>query len=82
MVRKKTPLKPRPQIKKKGSCYFCINGKTPDYKDYQTLTNFISDRAKMVASVYTGVCSHHQRELGISVKRARYLGLLPYLPRA
>jgi ribosomal protein S18 len=34
----------------------------------------------MIPSIYTGVCSKHQRALSISIKRARYLGLLSYTP--
>jgi small subunit ribosomal protein S18 len=82
MARKK-PTQRKPVVRpQKGNCYFCNSKKTPDYKDYETLTNFISDRAKIIARVYTGVCSHHQRLLGAAVKRARHLGLLSYLPQA
>jgi small subunit ribosomal protein S18 len=81
MVRKKSTQR-KPTVKpQKGNCYFCNNDKTPNYKDYEKLSNFISDRAKIIARVYTGVCSRHQRELGAAVKRARHLGLLPYQPQ-
>ncbi|OGM13764.1 30S ribosomal protein S18 [Candidatus Woesebacteria bacterium RIFCSPLOWO2_01_FULL_39_23] len=73
----------KPNIKpKKGACPFCKNNLEPDYKNYKELSNFISDRAKIIASIYTSVCAKHQRRLGVQLKRARHLGLLPYLPQA
>jgi small subunit ribosomal protein S18 len=64
--------------RKKGAvCYFCDQKKTPDYKDSKTLSRFVSDRAKIIGSVYSGVCSKHQRHLTKAIKRARHLGLLP-----
>lgn len=81
MARKK-PIQRKPVVRpQKGNCFFCNNKKTPDYKDYMTLGSFISDRAKIIARVYTGVCSKHQRQMGAAIKRARHLGLLPYLPQ-
>ena len=63
------------------SCPFCGKGKNPDYKDYKYLSNFLSDRARMLSSIKTGVCARHQRSLGREIKRARYLGLLPFVEK-
>ena len=49
-----------------------------DYKDIARLRRFISERAKILPRRVTGTCAHHQRELTVAIKRARYLSLLPY----
>ena len=50
-----------------------------DYKDAATLRTFISERGKIVPSRITAVSAKKQRELSQAIKRARHLGLLPYL---
>jgi len=49
-----------------------------DFKDTELLAKFISGLAKIRARKRTGVCASHQRKLAKAIKRARYLGLLPY----
>ena len=61
----------------KTDCDFCKNDIVITYKDYQRLQKYISERAKIIPSKYTGTCSKHQRVLGREIKRARFLGLLP-----
>ncbi|MCH7641043.1 30S ribosomal protein S18 [Patescibacteria group bacterium] len=82
MARKKSSRKnpPRRPPKKVDFCYFCREDKYPDYKDYQSLKKFLSDRAKIVGSKRSGICSKHQRRLTREIKRARHLGLLPFTP--
>lgn len=81
---KKSPSKRRSsRIKFKPvptNCSFCKQGLEPNYKDYNNLEKFISDRAKIVGKARSGVCSKHQRALGGEIKRARHLGLLPFTP--
>tara|TARA_B100000686_G_C16486588_1_gene809950 strand:+ start:122 stop:316 length:195 start_codon:yes stop_codon:yes gene_type:complete len=50
-----------------------------DYKDIRLLQRFLSERGKIVPSRITAVSAKKQRELAQAIKRARYLGLLPYL---
>ena len=50
-----------------------------DYKDVRLLQGFMSERGKIVPSRITAVSAKKQRELGQAIKRARHLGLLPYL---
>ena len=50
-----------------------------DYKDIKLLQRFISERGKIVPSRITAVSVKKQRELAKAIKRARYLGLLPYV---
>jgi small subunit ribosomal protein S18 len=60
-------------------CYFCQrNLKGIDFKDTELLRKFLSGLAKIKARKKTEVCIKHQRKLAKAIKRARYLGLLPY----
>jgi small subunit ribosomal protein S18 len=49
-----------------------------DYKDINTLKNYITESGKIVPSRITGTSAKYQRELARAIKRARYLALLPY----
>jgi len=63
-------------------CYFCLhNVKEIDYKDTQTLKKFLSGQMKIYPRRKTGLCAKHQRQLKKAVKRARVLGLLPFVIR-
>ncbi len=70
----------RPFFRRRKSCPFSSD-KSPkiDYKDVRLLQRYISERGKMVPSRITSVSAKKQRELAKAIKRARYLGLLPYL---
>ena len=80
MPKPRTSRKPIMPKKSKKDCPFCKSDSAPSYKNFNDLEKFISDRGKMIPSVYTGVCSRHQRQLSNAVKRARFLALLPYTP--
>ena len=70
----------RPFFRRRKSCPFSgPNAPKIDYKDVRLLQRFISERGKIVPSRITAVSSKKQRELAQAIKRARYLGLLPYL---
>jgi small subunit ribosomal protein S18 len=43
------------------------------------LQRYISERGKIIPARITAVCSKKQRELAQAIKRARFLGLLPYV---
>lgn len=49
-----------------------------DYKDVNTLKNFVNESGKIVASRLTGVDAKTQRQLARAIKIARYLALIPY----
>ena len=69
-------------LESKKYCYLCVNGiKEIDYKDGQTLRRWLSSYNKIVPRRRSGVCSKHQRKLAQSIKRARYMAILPYTPR-
>lgn len=50
-----------------------------DYKDVRLLGRYVSERGKIVPSRITAVSAKKQRELSRAIKRARFLGLLPYI---
>lgn len=65
-----------------NSCYFSVNNiKHIDYKDIEVLKKFLNPHARIMAKKRTGVCAKHQRMLAEAIKRARFLGLLPYVAR-
>jgi small subunit ribosomal protein S18 len=70
----------RPFFRRRKSCPFSgPNAPKIDYKDVRLLQRFISERGKIVPSRITAVSTKKQRELSRAIKRARYLGLLPYM---
>ena len=54
------------------------NGLTIDYKDPKMLQRYMSEKGKIAPSRITAVSHKKQRELAKAIKRARFLGLLPY----
>ena len=70
----------RPFFRRRKSCPFTgPNAPKIDYKDTRLLQRFISERGKIVPSRITAVSTKKQRELSRAIKRARFLGLLPYM---
>lgn len=68
-------------VPRRKVCSFCANKvRVIDYKDFEKLGNYISDRAKIAPRRRTGTCARHQRVLATAIKRARHLALLPYVP--
>lgn len=70
----------RPFFRRRKSCPFSgPNAPKIDYADVKLLSRFTSERGKIVPSRITGVSAKKQRELTKAIKRARYLGLMPYV---
>ena len=70
----------RPFFRRRKSCPFTGEGAPKiDYKDIRLLQRYISERGKIIPSRITAVCAKKQRELAQHIKRARFLGLLPYV---
>ena len=66
--------------KKKRLCPFtAMKAETIDYKDVDTLRQFITERGKILPRRITGVSHHYQRILKKSIKQARYMALLPFV---
>ena len=59
---------------------FCMTKKDPNYLDLESLDSFISDNKRILPRRVTGTCSKHQRGVTRSIKRARFLGFLAYVP--
>lgn len=63
-------------------CHFSKNNiEQIDYKDIEALRKFMNPHGRMIARKRTGICAKHQRQLSQAIKRARFLGLLPYVIR-
>jgi len=72
----------RPFFRRRKTCPFTgANAPKIDYKDVRLLQRYVSERGKIVPSRITAVSAKKQRELAQAVKRARFLGLLPYVIR-
>eukprot|EP01031_Cornospumella_fuschlensis_P006755 gene6755-8402_t len=70
----------RPFHRRRKTCPFSgANAPRIDYKDIRLLQRYISERGKIVPSRITAVSQKKQRELAQAIKRARFLGLLPYV---
>lgn len=72
---KRKILKERPISTK---CLFCETKTVPSYKNYETLSKFLSDRGRIYSRERSGVCAKHQRALSGQVQKARFLALLPF----
>ncbi|MAZ70668.1 MULTISPECIES: 30S ribosomal protein S18 [Porticoccus] len=60
-------------------CRFSAEGAPEiDYKDLETLKQYVSETGKIVPSRITGTKAKYQRQLSTAIKRARLLALLPY----
>ena len=69
----------RQYFRKKKVCRFCVEKVDfIDYKKVEMLQPFVQDRGKILPRRMTGTCSKHQRWLGVAVKRARNIALLPF----
>lgn len=67
------------QFRRKRVCRFTAEGiKEIDYKDLETLKEYITETGKIVPSRITGTSARYQRQLALAIKRARFLALLPY----
>ena len=66
-------------FKRKRFCRFTAEGvESIDYKDINTLKNYVSESGKIVPSRISGTNARYQRQLSTAIKRARYLALIPY----
>jgi len=73
------PRGKRQYFRKKKVCKFCVEKMDMiDYKRADILSQFVQERGKILPRRMTGVCSRHQRWLGVAIKRARNIALLPF----
>ena len=65
--------------KKKKICQMCA-GKSVDYKDAEIIKKYISaDRTKILPRRMSGACAKHQRHIANEVKKARFMGIIPFV---
>ncbi|MCK5206650.1 MAG: 30S ribosomal protein S18 [Cyclobacteriaceae bacterium] len=65
---------------KKKYCRFKKNGiKYIDYKDANFLLKFVNEQGKILPRRITGTSIKFQKKVSQAVKRARHIGLLPYV---
>jgi small subunit ribosomal protein S18 len=76
MVRYRFLKKPQRKV-----CFFCAEKVIADYKNIDLLKRFTSEQGKILPRRVTGTCAKHQRTLAIAIKRAREIGLLPYVAK-
>jgi small subunit ribosomal protein S18 len=78
--RRRRDRKGAPGGGRRKSCPYCREKiDIVDYKDVAALRRAVSDKGKIRSSRVTGACRRHQSQLATAVKRARELGLLPYV---
>src|SRR3989442_13249189 len=73
------PRGKRQYFRKKKVCKFCVEKMDfIDYKRAGILSQFVPERGKILPRRMTGVCARHQRWLGVAIKRARNIALMPF----
>jgi len=61
-------------------CYFTENKISYiDFKDFELLKRFISERGKILPRRVTGTKAYYQKHLAVAIKRARFMALLPFV---
>ena len=64
----------------KSRCRFCRETvEDIDYKDVQTLQKLCTAQGKLFSRKRSGNCAGHQRKAKQAIKRARFMGLMPYV---
>jgi len=67
---------------KRKSCPFVASSITfIDYKDVETLSQFITERGKIIPRRITGVSAYYQKMLAAAIKRARHMALIPFVAK-
>ena len=66
-------------VRRKRFCEFTVaKGEETDYKDIDTLRDFIGENGKIIPARLTGTRAIYQRQLNTAIKRSRFLALLPF----
>jgi small subunit ribosomal protein S18 len=65
---------------RRKSCYFCKEKiDEVDWKNFNQLRRYVSEKGKIRSRRITGTCRRHQKQVAVAVKRAREMALLPYV---
>ena len=68
-----------PRKRRRRPCVFCVEKRGIDYKDIEFVRRFVTDRGKIAPRRMTGCCAKHQRMVMREIKKARHIGLVPYV---
>ena len=68
-------------MKNKKQDYFKENNIKIDYKNIDVLARFVNLHGRMLNRRKTSLSPKSQRELANAIKRARFMGLMPYVAR-
>ncbi|MEK9201643.1 MAG: 30S ribosomal protein S18 [Patescibacteria group bacterium] len=52
-----------------------------DYKDTELLKKFLNPHSRILLKRKTQISARNQRKITEAIKRARYMGLLPYVSK-
>jgi len=64
----------------RATCNYCKEKVTQiDYKDVETLKNYLSDYGRITPRYINGNCARHQRMMAHAIKLARFMAMLPYV---
>jgi len=58
-----------------------LDGQNIDYKNVELLKKYITKFGKIVPRYYSGVCLKNQKKLSTAIKRARIVGMLPFVKK-
>ena len=77
--------KKRARLKKKLKCRFCPGGEIPrpvylDYKDVRTLKQLVDREGRILPRRRTGTSAIYQRAVRRAILRARFIGLMAFVP--
>ncbi|PIU09067.1 MAG: 30S ribosomal protein S18 [Candidatus Moranbacteria bacterium CG_4_8_14_3_um_filter_34_16] len=64
----------------KKICHFCQNKMDQiDFKDAYLIRRFMNSQGKIYPPKKHGTCTKHQRALSNAIKKARIMGLVPFV---
>ena len=58
-----------------------VNVKNVDYKDIEVLKHFVNANGRILSRRISGLSAHNQRRIAMAIKRARFMGLLPFVQK-
>ena len=64
--------------KRKKVCQMCA-GKDVDYKNVEVLKKYIKPNGSITSTRMNGICKLHQRHIANEIKKARFMGLIPFV---
>lgn len=66
---------------KKEDYFIKNNIRYIDYKDIEVLSKFINPHGRILSYKRTNLSSKNQRKVASAIKRARIMGLMPFIAR-